>query len=395
MPPRKKQKRNLTGLRNQRKNPSPPPEDFTVISDDESAPGVHFDSMQVDWENDNESDIESELDLDDFDDEEFSLNLVEMAEKEEVKDLDWVPSHLQVKLKERKERPQHYNTTADSMNKALSSAYRHAAQFKNQKLLDSISFNSSRPPTSTLPLTSKKIPAALEAGILNWEDPSSSANTPGDSSDADDVEIISAPASCSSSPIIYDEPVEPLSPQIPATRRASRSPSISDKEILPISEPVSSAAPSDFEDFVPLSKPVSSAAASNGGGDVVDREMTQAEEEREQQEEASSARSIYSWEEVRTKIKADLKKKSNILPLSRINQLMIVCNFATLRIKGTSRIQAGDEIARQWHEGKGHCSSGSFLGSCGVVLDLHDLGFMMSRLKSECSSTCGTFQQAK
>lgn len=32
---------------------------------------------------------------------------------------------------------------------------------------------------------------------------------------------------------------------------------------------------------------------------------------------------------------------------------MIICNFATLRLKGVSRTQAGIEIARQWHEGKG------------------------------------------
>ena len=32
---------------------------------------------------------------------------------------------------------------------------------------------------------------------------------------------------------------------------------------------------------------------------------------------------------------------------------MIVANFATLRLKGVSRITASEEIARQWHEGEG------------------------------------------
>jgi hypothetical protein len=32
---------------------------------------------------------------------------------------------------------------------------------------------------------------------------------------------------------------------------------------------------------------------------------------------------------------------------------MIIRNFATLRLKGVSHIQAGAEIACQWHEGKG------------------------------------------
>ena len=33
---------------------------------------------------------------------------------------------------------------------------------------------------------------------------------------------------------------------------------------------------------------------------------------------------------------------------------MIICNFATLRLKGLSRTQASIEIARQWHEGQGN-----------------------------------------
>ena len=37
----------------------------------------------------------------------------------------------------------------------------------------------------------------------------------------------------------------------------------------------------------------------------------------------------------------------------KINQLLILSNFATLRLKGLSRIAASVEIARQWHEGKG------------------------------------------
>jgi hypothetical protein len=67
----------------------------------------------------------------------------------------------------------------------------------------------------------------------------------------------------------------------------------------------------------------------------------------------STTGTLRDWGEIRTEIKAELKKNSKILPLSRINQLMIVSNFATLRLKGVSRIQAGAEIARQWYDGKG------------------------------------------
>jgi hypothetical protein len=62
---------------------------------------------------------------------------------------------------------------------------------------------------------------------------------------------------------------------------------------------------------------------------------------------------IRDWEALRTQIKADLKKKHKSLPLSQINQLMILRNFANLRLKGYGRIEASFEIARQWHEKDG------------------------------------------
>jgi hypothetical protein len=63
---------------------------------------------------------------------------------------------------------------------------------------------------------------------------------------------------------------------------------------------------------------------------------------------------IRDWADLRTDIKKHLKKHSKTLPLSRLNQLMIISNFATLRLKGLSRTQASIEIARQWHEGQGN-----------------------------------------
>jgi hypothetical protein len=105
MPPRKKVRRNLQGLRNQPKQgptPSTIAEDSEDNSHHTSMPGMHFDSMKVDWENDNESDHESEIDLDDFEDEEFGISLLKMAEKEDSKDLDWLPPRLRVLQKERK-----------------------------------------------------------------------------------------------------------------------------------------------------------------------------------------------------------------------------------------------------------------------------------------------------
>ncbi|KAJ7603150.1 hypothetical protein DFH06DRAFT_1350506 [Mycena polygramma] len=129
MPPRKVAKRNISGLRNQPKPVSTPPvpsvpeKESVETSDNDFPPGFHFESMRVDWENDDESDIGSEWDLDDWDDEELGIKLAVMAEKQDSRDLDWVPPRLRVKPKEKKDRPRHYNTTSDGLNKAQSTAY--------------------------------------------------------------------------------------------------------------------------------------------------------------------------------------------------------------------------------------------------------------------------------
>jgi hypothetical protein len=62
---------------------------------------------------------------------------------------------------------------------------------------------------------------------------------------------------------------------------------------------------------------------------------------------------VRDWSTLRQKIKTDLKMNSKTLPLSQINQLMILSNFATLCLKGDSRIEASLAIARQWHKGEG------------------------------------------
>jgi hypothetical protein len=62
---------------------------------------------------------------------------------------------------------------------------------------------------------------------------------------------------------------------------------------------------------------------------------------------------IKDWAILRAQIKADLKKNSRKLSLSDINKLMILSNFATLRLKGRSHMQASLEIAEQWHDSNG------------------------------------------
>lgn len=57
------------------------------------------------------------------------------------------------------------------------------------------------------------------------------------------------------------------------------------------------------------------------------------------------------WRELQTQIKTHLKKNSRTMPLSQLNQYMILGNFFTLWIKGQHQIQASIKIARQWNQG--------------------------------------------
>jgi len=63
---------------------------------------------------------------------------------------------------------------------------------------------------------------------------------------------------------------------------------------------------------------------------------------------------VCNWSDLRKQIKDHLEKNSKTLPLSQLNQLLIISNFATLCLKGISQTQASLEIARQWHEGQGN-----------------------------------------
>ena len=63
---------------------------------------------------------------------------------------------------------------------------------------------------------------------------------------------------------------------------------------------------------------------------------------------------IRGWQELREQVKEDLRRaKNRNATLTQINQLIVLRNFATLRLKGLKRIVASEQIAEQWHEGRG------------------------------------------
>jgi len=74
----------------------------------------------------------------------------------------------------------------------------------------------------------------------------------------------------------------------------------------------------------------------------------------EEDEELRAMEEIHGWPVLQEQIKEDHKKahKQDATP-TVINQLLILRNFATLLSKGLGRMAASEQIALQWHEGKG------------------------------------------
>ena len=62
---------------------------------------------------------------------------------------------------------------------------------------------------------------------------------------------------------------------------------------------------------------------------------------------------ICGWDILRAQIEKDMKKSGNTIPVSKVNQLIILRNFATLQLKGHGKIKASFQIAQQWHKGEG------------------------------------------
>ena len=63
---------------------------------------------------------------------------------------------------------------------------------------------------------------------------------------------------------------------------------------------------------------------------------------------------VRTWKDLREQLKGDIahayKQRAR---LTTLNQLLLLRNFATLRMKGSGRMAASQEIARQWHDGEG------------------------------------------
>ena len=60
---------------------------------------------------------------------------------------------------------------------------------------------------------------------------------------------------------------------------------------------------------------------------------------------ANPQKDVKPWSELQTQIQQDIKNGCKTLPLSCLNQLMILVNFATLSMKGYGRIEASQRLA--------------------------------------------------
>ncbi|KAJ6507587.1 hypothetical protein DFH09DRAFT_1101123 [Mycena vulgaris] len=112
--------------------------------------------------------------------------------------------------------------------------------------------------------------------------------------------------------------------------------------------------PNDDEATVDVSDAADSQPSSRAASPSPDEEGIREMEAEFDTLVSKAVEKIKDWVELREQIKLELKKKGKGLPLSKMNQLTIIRNFATLRLKGFGRMAASKEIARQWHEGEGN-----------------------------------------
>ncbi|KAJ3004691.1 hypothetical protein NUW54_g4694 [Trametes sanguinea] len=274
-------------------------------------------------------------------------------------DEDWMPAADLRAMKHRavlrKERPKTYSKGPDVGSKSARTQRRYKALLANQTQLDRF-----------FPAISPSMPSRPPAPSTECHGgPLGSEPTSSQTASSQVPEPVTSPTflpSCT-----------PLSPALLPPRAPSPTPALllptpalspartSDSSLQvarrggtspPTTDPKSfgSAGASD------LNAPTSSLAASRRSSSSLcpSASEPQGSSEDEWEEEVSSTlqlgTKIRGWDVLRAQVKQDLADKAQQLPISRVNQLCIIRNFATLRLKGKGRIAASLEIAQQWQE---------------------------------------------
>ncbi|KAI6140787.1 hypothetical protein BKA82DRAFT_36334 [Pisolithus tinctorius] len=298
-PKKRPRTQNISGLRGQHHalsvNSDATSDDINDMTNEEPtyiAPSLNFGIEEGNNVlSDSESDADEEAEWSILVDEEFSQKLAEMVQQEEEGDLDWILDWLQRKRKKAcKSHPKTYKKGPDVMSKSVWTQQQYRAYWKGQSLLDSFGFTKNAIPPLATPHVDK--PSSLT-------------------------------------------PHAPVVPQVCSISMVSISDTSNESESL------------DSDDLH------GSETGMEGMGDLDSNLITEDSSMSEMENEAwedelmmtfMSHDTIHDWSVLREQIQQDLKKHKH-LALSQINQLMILSHFATLRIRGVSRIAASLEIA--------------------------------------------------
>ncbi|KIJ95381.1 hypothetical protein K443DRAFT_108857, partial [Laccaria amethystina LaAM-08-1] len=384
-----KKKRNITGLRNQSKAAShikvqEAPDDSTdtvetlpthpVIQADippsDNDVGwdaqVRFDSNKLCWEVDDEEDksedeglSESEGDVEDevveANDDEWrsdglhvGLMVLAIEIGDDPRDEDWIPEAVQRRqnsqIAKARVHPQFYQKGPDVGRKAIRTQCRYKNLLKGQQKLEDLGFMRSSFKMD-LDIIELSLPEETPEINVKIEDksplisPSLSHYTLPISEPEDDVCVRQE----TPDPPVLEFDIEIRQESLTPPRlhfNGSRSPScvrIREESVMPLplfpTRKRKASGNLDSED--------SDDEITDGNGreqQCVEEDVPEAESaeawEGELDETLTPNAEIQNWAALRTQIKADLKKKHKSMPLSKINQLMILQNFATLRLKG-------------------------------------------------------------
>ncbi|TFK33880.1 hypothetical protein BDQ12DRAFT_669907 [Crucibulum laeve] len=275
-----------------------------------------YESNLDDDESDDECEVNEMPELDH--DEEFGLKLADLAAKDDPNDKDWIPLRLRRKPYEQQEHPKTYIKGPDVMSKSKRTQQQYQKHWKNQATLD-IFLNP---------------PASLSASSILQSHRASERDDQSDESitsvHSQDQSAISASMLSSGS----EDDIEMLEtePELANSASSTQDPVSADNNANPLIAAVTSEIEREDEETVLEDWEYELDLGIQGNSQLED---------------------IQDWGVLQTQMKADLAKYHNQLPLSQMNKLMILINFATFCLKGISWIQASEQIALQWHEKEG------------------------------------------
>ncbi|KAJ3978364.1 hypothetical protein F5890DRAFT_1479426 [Lentinula detonsa] len=257
-----------------------------------------------------------------FDSEELeqTMFLHAAAMNEDIADEDWVPESLleaqerkkkQRREREHKEHPKVYATGPDIARKASRTQFRYKAAMRTQMTLHSFGIVGDAPVNHGQLASHQSICASVSVCIESVEpDPEEQTRS------------LSPPVKVR---------IESIEPDLHA-------PNMAEGLTRSLSPPVQIRIESIEPDLYGLSLASSAPAQAKASDPPSNSPKNSLEDwEDELEDTAGQSGDILGWAEVRERIKAELshaKKKG--LPLLQVNQLLIIRNFATLQLKGSS-----------------------------------------------------------